>query len=265
MPAPVVQRILAPSRKQRPSFEVVCELVFRPIAHLLVLLLAPLRVPPPAVVVTAATTGIGAAVLIASHHYAAGALLLVLKTILDNADGQLARATNQITVLGRYLDSESDLLVNAFVFAALGIATGHLAVAAISFLCVTLALGVDFNLERLYRAERGEPFDPMPPATGIAGVLAHIYRAVYAPQDVWIERYCERRLRRATPAQRLAYHDRATLQLLANFGLSSQLAVLSACLAFDTPTLYLWLGIGCAVTLIPLELRRGRRQAHSRL
>ena len=243
----------------------MCELVFRPIAHLVVLALAPLRVPPPAVVLTAATTGITAAALIATHHYLVAALLLVLKTVLDNADGQLARATHQITVLGRYLDSESDLLVNAFVFAGLGIATHHPFLAAISFLCVTLVLGVDFNMERLYRAERGEPFDPMPPATGIAGVLAKVYRAVYAPQDIWIERYCERRLRGSIPAQRRAYHDRSTLQILANCGLSTQLATLAVCLTANAPVIYLWIGVGCAVALIPLEVRRARRQAHSRL
>ncbi len=257
--------MLAPSRKQRPSFEVVCELVFRPLAHLVVLALTPLRVPPPAVVLAAATTGVTAAALIATHHYLAAALLLVLKTVLDNADGQLARATNQITVLGRYLDSESDLLVNAFVFAGLGVATHQPLLAAISFLCVTLVLGVDFNMERLYRAECGEPFDPMPPAVGVAGVLAKVYRTVYAPQDIWIERFCERRLRRSTKGQRLVYHDRATLQILANFGLSTQLATLAVCLAANAPAIYLWIGVGCAVALLPLEVRRGRRQAHSRL
>lgn len=228
-------------------------------------MLAPLRVPPPAVVLTAATTGAAAAISIATHHLVAGAALLVVKTVLDNADGQLARATNQITVLGRYLDSESDLLVNAFVFTGLGVATHHPVLALISFFCVTLVLGVDFNMERLYRAELGEPFDPMPPASGVAGVLAAVYRAVYAPQDVWIERYAAWRLRGASPAQRRAYHDRATLQILANFGLSTQLAALVVCLVLGAPAVYLWIGVGCAIALIPLEVRRGRRQALSHL
>ena len=55
----------------------------------------------------------------------AAALLLQLKTVLDNADGQLARAAGKESVLGRYLDSESDLLVNAALFAALGHVTGR--------------------------------------------------------------------------------------------------------------------------------------------
>ena len=48
------------------------------------------------------------------------AVLLQVKTVLDGADGQLARALDRVTVLGRYLDSESDLLVDAALFAALG-------------------------------------------------------------------------------------------------------------------------------------------------
>ena len=46
------------------------------------------------------------------------ALLVQLKTLLDNADGQLARLTGRTSAFGRYLDSEVDLLVNAALFAA---------------------------------------------------------------------------------------------------------------------------------------------------
>ena len=42
----------------------------------------------------------------------APAALLQLKTVLDNLDGQLARATDQTTLTGRYLDSELDVLGN---------------------------------------------------------------------------------------------------------------------------------------------------------
>src|SRR5262249_54468849 len=47
------------SRKQRaaPS-ELLCEFVFRPLAHLVVIVLLPLRVPPPAVVLASAATGL---------------------------------------------------------------------------------------------------------------------------------------------------------------------------------------------------------------
>src|SRR4051794_23258819 len=246
---------LRSSRKQRAAPpELVCERVFRPLAHLVVLALLPLRVPPPAVVLASAATGLAAAAELAREQWIAAALLLQLKTVLDNADGQLARAAGKESVLGRSLDSESDLLVNAALFSALGYVTGEPWLALVSFLLLTLVLGVDFNLERLYRRELGDPREPRPAATGLAALLARVYDVVYAPQDRGAERFVEWRLRRvgAGPEQRLAYHDRATLAVLANFGLSTQLAVLGICLAARAPEAYLWIALGCGVALVPL-------------
>ena len=73
--------------------EALCEAVFRPLAHVVVLASLPLRVPPPAVVLVSAACGIAGAVELARGHLLAAALLVQLKTVLDNADGQLARLT----------------------------------------------------------------------------------------------------------------------------------------------------------------------------
>jgi phosphatidylglycerophosphate synthase len=221
-----------------------------------VLVLAPLRVPPPAVVLAAGATGLAAAWLIGSGALAAAAVLLQLKTVLDNADGQLARATGRLTALGRYLDSESDLVVDAAIFAGIGWATGRWALAAAGFACLTLVLGVNYNAERLYRRERGEPADAMPAATGLAAALARVYALVYAPQDRLVEGFVGARLRGRSQGARLAYHDRPTLSVLANFGLSTQLAVLGLCLAIGRPAAYSWVAVGCGVALVPLALRR---------
>jgi hypothetical protein len=182
-----------------------------------------------------------------------------VKTVLDNADGQLARAAGKESVLGRYLDSESDLLVNAAVFAALGHVTGRPWLALASFVVLTLVLGIDFNLERLYRRERGEVVETRPEATGFAAVLGRVYDVVYAPQDRAVRAFVARRLRGADPGARLAYHDHGTLAIVANFGLSTQLAVLGVCLAAGRPSWYLWFVLACGGALVPLELRRGRR------
>ena len=253
---------LRTTRKQRAAPpELLCERVFRPLAHLVVLALLPLRVPPPAVVLASAATGLAAAVELARGDLLLAAVVLQLKTVLDNADGQLARAAGKESLLGRYLDSESDLLVNAALFAALGHLTDSPWLALVSFCALTLVLGVNFNLERLYRREHGDPRAAAPVATGLAGVLGRIYTVVYGPQDRLVEAFVEWRLRRlgATPAQRLAYHDRATLAVVANFGLSTQLAALGACLALGAPEAYLWIAIGCALALVPLEARRELR------
>lgn len=249
------------SLKRRPGTELVCELVFRRVAHLVVLALLPLRVPPPAVVATSAAVGLTAAVELARGQLGTAALLLVGKTVLDNADGQLARASGRVTPLGRYLDSESDLLVNAAVFAGLAYGTGAWALALAAFVVLTLVLSVDFNLERLYRSERGEATDPRPHAEGVGAALARVYGVVYAPQDRLVEAFAEWRLRRAGAdrAARLAYHDRTTLSVIVNFGLSTQLVALALALGLDRPRAYLWLVLACGLALVPLEVRRERR------
>jgi phosphatidylglycerophosphate synthase len=235
--------------------------VFRPLAHVLVLALLPLRVPPPFVLFAGTAAGVAAAVGLGRGDLLLAALLLQAKTVLDNADGQLARASGRVSVLGRYLDSESDLLVNAALFGALGYVTGRYLLALLAFLVLTLVLSVDFNLEVLYRRERGEPVEPMPQANGVGGRLsARIYALAYAPHDRLLERLVEGRLRRlhADRAGRLAYHDRWTLGLVANLGLSTQLAALGVCLALGTPVSYLWLVLGSGAVLLPLAVRRER-------
>jgi archaetidylinositol phosphate synthase len=246
------------SPKRRQGTELLCEWVFRPLAHLVVLVLAPLRVPPPGVVLTATATGLVAAFELAHDHLVLAAILLQVKTVLDNADGQLARLTGQESVLGRYLDSESDLLVDAALLAALGSLTGEHSLALATFVVLTLVLGINFNVERLYRREHGAISDPMPAARGIAGVLQRVYGVVYAPQDRLVEGFVERRLARARagPASRLAYHDRWTVAIIANFGLSTQLAALGICLAVGRPAAYLWLVLGCGLAVIALAGRR---------
>ncbi len=249
------ERLLSRSRKPRLGREYACEYVFRPLAHGLVLALLPLRVPPPAVLLAGAAVGIAAAVEIARGELIQAALLLQLKTVLDNADGGLARALGRVTALGRYLDTEADLLVNAALLSALGYATGRPWEAAAAFLALTLVLGVDFNLERLYRREQGE--EEAPPA-GRAPILERVYQILFAPQDRLVEGLVEARLRRlqADREVRLAYHDAGTLTVLANLGLSTQLAALGVCLAVGLPSLYLWLALAGGACLPLLLVRR---------
>jgi phosphatidylglycerophosphate synthase len=262
----VARPTLRASRKQRPGacLELACEGVFRPLAHAVVLALLPLRVPPPAVVLANAAAGFAGAAELWRGDLAGAALLLQLKTLLDNADGQLARAAGRESVLGRYLDSESDLLVNAAVFAALAHVTGRPWLSLASFVVLTLVLGVDFNLERLYRREHGEIVETRPPAHGLAAVLARVYDVVYLPQDRLVRGLVARRLRGAGPEERLAYHDHATLAVAANFGLSTQLAALGICLLAGHPGAYLWVPLACAAAFLPLELRREARRRRAR-
>ncbi|HVM57347.1 MAG TPA: CDP-alcohol phosphatidyltransferase family protein [Gaiellaceae bacterium] len=245
------------SRKPRAGTEILCERVFRPVAHLVVLALLPLRVPPPAVVAASGAAGIAGAVALARGHLVAAALLVQLKTVLDNADGQLARLTGRASAFGRYLDSEMDLVVNAALFAGLGAFTGSWPAALGGFLALTAVLGVNFNAERLYRAERGADGSAMPAAESRpAAVLRRVYELVYAPQDRLVERFVARRLRGAPAEARLAYHDRATVSILANLGMSTQLAVLGICLVAGRPLAFVWIVLAELGLVAALACRR---------
>jgi phosphatidylglycerophosphate synthase len=248
---------LSRSRKAKVAHEWLCELVFRPLAQLVVVAVAPVRVPPPFVAASAGATGVAAAVMLGRGHMVAAALLVQLKTVLDNADGQLARLTGRITVFGRYLDSELDLFVNAALFAAVGWASGRWLLAAAAFVGMTSVLSANYNAERLYRLERDNEFVGMPEATGRAdGLLRRLYVAVYAPQDRLFEHFVDRRLRDAGPQARLAYHDRGTVAVLANLGMSTQLAVFGLCIGLGHPLAFAWLALAELGLLAVLALRR---------
>jgi archaetidylinositol phosphate synthase len=240
---------LSRSRKPRRGLELVCERVFRPLAHPLVLLLARLRVPPPLVVVTAGAAGIAAAVELGRGSLLAAALLVQLKTLLDNADGQLARLTGRTSAFGRYLDSEVDLLVNAALFAALAWESRRPDLALAGFLALTSVLSLNFNAERLSRAAVAEP-----EAEGSATrALRRLYRLLYAPQD---------RLAEALAARRPALTTPTALSLLANLGMSTQLAAFGLLIALAHPTAFAWLVLAEAavIALALLPRRAAQRQ-----
>ena len=239
---------------RRAGRELVLELVFEPLSRALVPLLRRLGVSPPAVVLANAAVGLGAAIVLARGELVAAAVLLQLKTLLDNADGRLARATARVTLAGRYLDTIADLVVNAAVFAALGYVTGRPVFAIAAFLALTFVLAADFNATELYRQAHGSPTPELLATGGRAErILAAIYGTVFGPLD---------RALRALAARRFGEgggYDPFTVTALANLGLSTQLVVLGACLVVGAPSAYLWFVLACLVALVPLQLRAERR------
>jgi phosphatidylglycerophosphate synthase len=228
----------------------VCEKVFRPLAHPLVLLFARLRVPPPLVVAAAGAAGLAAAVELGRGSLLAAALLVQLKTLLDNVDGQLARLTDRTSAFGRYLDSEVDLLVNAALFTALAWTTARPALALAGFLTLTSVLSLNFNAERLSRARSATPEAEEGPATA---ALSRLYTVVYAPQD---------RLAEALVARRPALTRPTAVSLLANLGMSTQLAAFGLLMALGHPLAFAWLALAqvAVIALVLLPRRALSRQ-----
>lgn len=240
--------------ERRAGRELLLESVFRPLSNLFVPLLQRIGVSPPAVVLANAAVGLLAALALGRGQLIGAAVLLQLKTLLDNMDGQLARASGRVTLTGRYLDTVADLVVNAALFAALGHITGQPFLAAVSFVALTLVLAVDFNVTELYREAHDIP-RRQPVATGgpAERVLASLYAILFAPLDRAVRSVSEWRF-----GGRAAY-DRFTVTFLANLGLTTQLAVLGLCLLLGAPSAYLWFALVCLVALVPLQLRAERQ------
>ncbi len=179
----------------------------------------------------------------------AAAALLQAKSVLDNADGGLARATGRVTELGRYLDTVCDLVVNAAVFAALALHGPPLGAVA-AFAVVTLALTADFNAEKRYKEEHGLPAGAAhaPPGAPprLLALFRGAYRLVLAPQDRAYRALDELLFRAAAgrpwegaaAAERRRWADLLSTGALVNLGLSTQYLALGVALALGMPYAY---------------------------
>lgn len=98
--------------------------VNRPLAWLLVRALKPTKITPNQVSVASFVIGIGGAVcfvLGSPVWFIVGGILAQLSSIVDCADGMLARAKNSETVFGRYLDIFLDRMVEFFLIGSIGL------------------------------------------------------------------------------------------------------------------------------------------------
>ncbi len=64
-------------------------------------------------------SGLIAVACILNGYYWSAAFFLIFKSILDAADGELARIKETPSYTGRYLDSVADIILNAIIFIAL--------------------------------------------------------------------------------------------------------------------------------------------------
>lgn len=272
----------AAAPKPRPRSELLLRLL-QPVATAGVRVLARVGVDPQAVVWAHSAVGLGAAIAIAVGGQPAwwtAAALLQVKTLLDNMDGGLARATGRVTQMGRYLDTVLDTLVNAALFAALALHGPGLwawPLAAGAYLLLMAMLSLDFNLERRYRALRVGVADdadhpPGAPERWLAAFRG-FYDAVLRPQDELVARLdaaAFERLRLAsggtgaapeTPplVDRLAWNDLWSTATLVNLGLSTQLLVLGVCLVVGQPFAYVVAVYAMAAYVVAVQALRARR------
>tara|TARA_B100000767_G_scaffold106117_2_gene101898 strand:- start:1868 stop:2632 length:765 start_codon:yes stop_codon:yes gene_type:complete len=88
----------------------------RPIARVLAISLKNTRFTPIHVTTWFIIAGLTAVYCMINGHYYLAGFFLILKSILDAADGELARVKNTPSYTGRYLDSVADIILNALFF-----------------------------------------------------------------------------------------------------------------------------------------------------
>lgn len=91
----------------------------RPVARIIANSLKKTSITPVQVTVWFIISGLIAIACMLIGYYWAAAFFLILKSVLDAADGELARIKKTPSYTGRYFDSIADIILNFFIFLAL--------------------------------------------------------------------------------------------------------------------------------------------------
>jgi phosphatidylglycerophosphate synthase len=111
----------------------------RPIAKLIANSLKNTSFTPIHVTIGFIISGLIAVYCILQDHYWLAAFFLIFKSILDAADGELARIKKKPSYTGRFLDSVADIILNALFFISIGyIANTNIWICIFSFVGLQL-------------------------------------------------------------------------------------------------------------------------------
>ncbi|MCC6399051.1 MAG: CDP-alcohol phosphatidyltransferase family protein, partial [Bacteroidetes bacterium] len=234
------------SIKSDVSDELINTYLLRPIAHQFVRLLYRTSVTPNQVTAASIVAGFASAAVFAlggPTWYPLAGLLVTSKDLLDSIDGQLARAKQMFSRLGRFLDSLGDIAVNLAVFGAVSLSLYHdsgqpfLFVLAIAgFLGTTLRVSYHvfyqtsfLHLQNAYPTNRVveevQQVDSLEDSH--TRMMQRLYLVLYGWQDrlmVRIDQWSQKGLGTFHPE--LWYGDRIALRLSGFLGLGTELFIL---------------------------------------
>jgi phosphatidylglycerophosphate synthase len=252
------------STKSDYSDELINSYLLRPLANLIVWAVYKTPVTPNQLTIAAILAGLGAAVFYLSGTQRATAwagVLILVKDILDSADGQLARAKNQFSRRGRFLDSIGDFIVNAAVFGAIGWAlnraSGSLLIsfaAFAGFIGITLRVSYHvfyqtsyLHLQKRYAGNRTneEITNEDRRQDALTVSMQRVYLALYGWQDrlmAGVDRWCRGNVVHESQQERW-YDDRKGLLISGFLGFGTELTVLMLCSVLNALELYLVLNI----------------------
>lgn len=173
-----------------------------------------------------------------NHYYVGAAFFLILKSVLDAADGELSRLKKMPSYIGRYYDSIADITLNFFFFLTFWYITNESIVyVLLAFIGVQLQ-GTLYNYYYviLRNSVNGDPTsrifeDTVPKAMkgekqSTVNVFYRIYDFLYIPFDktiYWIDK----------EAMNSEPFPKWFMTLLSTFGLGFQLLIMAVLLAFN--------------------------------
>jgi phosphatidylglycerophosphate synthase len=174
----------------------------RPFALILVKLLFPTKIGAYSLTFAFLIVGIFTSVLIYKNTWLDfAAFLLLIKSMLDAADGEMARQRNNLSLVGRYFDSISDFIVNLFLFLSLALTFNiNIFIALISLIAFQLQ-GSIYNYyylikryqcdgdktSRIFEKEEPKPFPRDNPK--LLKILHKVYLLIYGWQDSLIHKF----------------------------------------------------------------------------
>ena len=246
------------------SDELINTYLLRPIAGFIVWILYPTSITPNQVTIASTIAGLIAAGLYLHNEASSTAiagLLVTVKDIFDSADGQLARAKQQYSRIGRFLDSIGDFVVNVAVFGAIGwvlfSTTGSAWMIVLALLgLVGIMLRVSYHvfyltsflhLEEKYQINRITEEITKDDLKGdrLTITLQRIFQVIYGWQDrlmARIDTWCRGGASDPGFATRW-YSDAVGLRLSGLVGIGTELFVLMLCSLFNALQTYLILNV----------------------
>jgi phosphatidylglycerophosphate synthase len=244
--------------------ELINTYLLRPLAGLIVWILYRTPVTPNQVTIASTIAGLVAAGLYLKNealYTAAAGLCVTLKDVLDSADGQLARAKQQYSRIGRFLDSIGDFVVDVAVFGAISwvlfSSSGDwrmIVLSLLGFIGITLRVSYHvfyhtsfLHLEEKYQFNRVTEDITVQDLSGdpVALRLQLMFQLVYGWQDrliLRVDTWC-RRGRADRNFLSAWYSDRKGLRLSGLVGFGTELFLLMVCSVFNELVLYLILNI----------------------
>ena len=211
----------------------------RPVANWIARQLKHTAATPIHVTFAFAVSGLLAIACMLNHHYWAAGGFLILKSILDAADGELSRVKNTPSYSGRYLDSNFDIILNLLLLITFGYITeGSWFYTFLAFFCIQLQ-GTLYNYyyvivrnnykgsdqtSRIIEDKAPIAFENESQTT--VNILFFFYKLFYGVFDNIIYEMDKK----AVAAQQF---PNWFMSLMSIYGLGFQLLIMSVMLAFD--------------------------------